>query len=132
MIEKNPKSIFSDVTEIKATFRKKNIGNKNSNRKKGMDKEGFVKFISLLDESEALSGILIDSGIDLTNYESKYYEMVEILLESIFNQHQILYLQAYLYGKENFRNVPKVVDENGSIMEPENPEELWVAINKIQ
>lgn len=132
MIEKNPKSIFSDVTEIKATFRKKNIGNKNSNRKKGMDKEGFIKFISLLDESEALSGILIDSGIDLTNYESKYYEMVEILLESIFNQHQILYLQAYLYGKENFRNVPKVVDENGSILEPENPEELWVAINKIQ
>lgn len=93
-----------------------------------LDKDTFFSIVSLLEEIEEASEAVHESGIDLYLYESKFFSIIEILLNEILNDKQLSLLHQYIYG-EQLPNLP-VLNEKGETLDVETPEDLWEAINK--
>lgn len=96
-----------------------------------MDKETFCKIIVLLEDIEEASSEMLDMGVDLGPHEGRFYEIIEMLLNTILTSDQISLIHIYLFGDSYIEDIPTVLDKKGNITSPETPEELWDAINSL-
>lgn len=97
-----------------------------------LDKKTFVKIVSLLENVEEANQELFDIGIDVSMHESRFFEIIDLLLSKFLTKLQLAYLQVYLYGNEFLEDVPVLTNEKGEHISPETPEELWIALNKLK
>lgn len=91
-------------------------------------KKLFIDTINLLEEIEEKSGELFEAGIDLSVYETLFFQVIENLLYTIYNDKQVNLIHSYIYGEPLSDKIPQPVDKTGKVLEPETPEELWNAI----
>lgn len=91
-------------------------------------KKLFIDTINILEEIEEKSGELFEAGIDLSVYETLFFQVIENLLYTIYNDKQINLIHSYIYGEPLSDKIPQPVDRTGKVLEPETPEELWNAI----
>ena len=97
-----------------------------------LDKKTFVRIVNILEELEETNQELFDSGIDVSMHESRFFEIIDLLLGKFLTKLQLAYLQVYLYGSEFLEDIPVLTNEKGEPVEPETPEELWTALNKLK
>lgn len=91
-------------------------------------KKLFIDTISILEDIEEKSGELFQAGIDLSVYETLFFQVIENLLYTIYNDKQVNLIHSYIYGEPLTDKIPQPVDKSGKVLDPETPEELWNAI----
>jgi len=91
-------------------------------------KKLFIESINILEEIEEKSGELFEAGIDLSVYETLFFQVIENLLYTIYNENQVNLIHSYIYGVSMSEETKQPVDKTGKIILPETPEELWNGI----
>tara|TARA_E500000318_G_scaffold56329_1_gene52411 strand:- start:105 stop:515 length:411 start_codon:yes stop_codon:yes gene_type:complete len=91
-------------------------------------KKLFIESINILEEIEEKSGELFEAGIDLSVYETLFFQVIENLLYTIYNENQVNLIHSYIYGVSMSEEAKQPVDKTGKIILPETPEELWNGI----
>lgn len=91
-------------------------------------KKLFIDTINILEEIEEKSGELFEAGIDLSVYETLFFQVIENLLYTIYNENQVNLIHSYIYGESMSEEAKQPVDKTGKIILPETPEELWNGI----
>ena len=91
-------------------------------------KKLFIDTINILEEIEEKSGELFEAGIDLSVYETLFFQVIENLLYTIYNENQVNLIHSYIYGVSMSEEANQPVDKTGKIILPETPEELWNGI----
>jgi hypothetical protein len=89
-------------------------------------KKLFIESINILEEIEEKSGELFEAGIDLSVYETLFFQVIENLLYTIYNENQVNLI--HIYGVSMSEEAKQPVDKTGKIILPETPEELWNGI----
>ena len=95
-------------------------------------KKLFIDTINILEEIEEKSGELLEAGIDLSVYETLFFQVIENLLYTIYNDKQINLIHSYIYGEPLSDKIPQPVDKTGKVLEPETPEQLWNALQILR
>ena len=91
-------------------------------------KKLFIDTINILEEIEERSGELFNAGIDLSLYETLFFQVIENLFYTIYNEKQVNVIHSYIYGVPLSDKIPQPVNKEGKVLEPDTPEELWNAI----
>ena len=91
-------------------------------------KKLFIDAITILEEIEEKSSELFEAGIDLSVYETLFFQVIENLLYTIYNDNQVNLIHSYIYGEPLSDKIPQSVDKSGKVLDPETPEELWNGI----
>ena len=88
-------------------------------------KKLFIDTINILEDIEEKSGELFQAGIDLSVYETLFFQVIENLLYTIYNDKQVNLIHSYIYGDPLTDKIPQPVDKSGKVLDPETPEEVW-------
>jgi hypothetical protein len=119
---------FNLLTSIK----KKSLDEVVADLSEGVDdtpqKKLFIDTINILEEIEERSGELFEAGIDLSLYETLFFQVIENLFYTIYNEKQVNVIHSYIYGEPLSDRIPQPVNKEGKVLEPDTPEELWNAI----
>lgn len=97
-------------------------------------REKFEKIIQTLQEIE-IRGILLatDLRLDFTSYDEKFYKVIDSLIEMQFGKEAAELIFFYLYERENpDGTVNDLIDEEGSIVPLNNPNDLWQLVKLSQ
>ena len=120
---------FNLLTSIKKKTLSKIKADLSNNSEDSPGKKLFLETITLLEEIEERSGELFEAGIDLSAYETLFFQVIENLFFTIYNEKQINLIHSYIYGEPLSDSIPLPVDKYGKVLEPETPEELWNALH---
>jgi hypothetical protein len=97
-------------------------------------REKFEKIIQTMQEIE-VRGILLatDLRLDFTTYDEKFYKVIDSLIEMQFGKETAELIFFYLYERENpDGTVNDLIDEEGTIVPLNNPNDLWQLIKISQ
>jgi len=97
-------------------------------------RERFEKIIQTMQEIE-IRGILLatDLRLDFTSYDEKFYKVIDSLIEMQFGKETAELIFFYLYERENpDGTVNDLIDEEGTIVPLNNPNDLWQLIKISQ
>lgn len=98
------------------------------------NKEIFEKIIMTLEELDVRSYIL-ENDLDLvvSKYESKFYAVIDSLIEISFGPKITELIMFYLYERKNDNGtLSSLTDDTGRIIPLENPTDLWNLIQAIK
>jgi hypothetical protein len=101
-----------------------------------MEKKLFVESITLLREIEDRRDFMeSELGLDMSQYEEKFLQVIENLFKVHFNKEQFALIQYYIY------QVPTIMDWDGKLdlsdgkemitVDFETPEQVWNVITSI-
>ncbi len=101
-----------------------------------MEKKLFVESITLLREIEDRRDFMeSELGLDMSQYEEKFLQVIENLFKVHFNKEQFALIQYYIY------QVPTIADWDGKLdlsdgkemitVDFETPEQVWNVITSI-
>ena len=101
-----------------------------------MKKELFVSVLKTLKEIEDRREFLgSELGMDLSEYESKYFEVIENLLRMSFNKHQIFLIELYMYDlpidQDWDGTITVTVGKNEEKVTFKTPEDVWQAMQRF-
>lgn len=101
-----------------------------------MKKELFVSVLKTLKEIEDRREFLgSELGMDLSEYESKYFEVIENLLRMSFNKHQIFLIELYMYDlpidQDWDGTITVTVGKNEEKVAFKTPEDVWQAMQRF-
>ena len=97
-------------------------------------RERFEKIIQTMQEIE-VRGILLatDLRLDFTTYDEKFYKVIDSLIEMQFGKETAELIFFYLYERENpDGTVNDLIDEEGTIVPLNNPNDLWQLVKISQ
>ena len=97
-------------------------------------RERFEKIIQTMQEIE-IRGILLatDLRLDFTTYDEKFYKVIDSLIEMQFGKEAAELIFFYLYERENpDGTVNDLIDEEGSIVPLNSPNDLWQLVKISQ
>jgi hypothetical protein len=97
-------------------------------------RERFEKIIQTMQEIE-IRGILLatDLRLDFTTYDEKFYKVIDSLIEMQFGKEASELIFFYLYERENpDGTVNDLIDEEGTIVPLNNPNDLWQLVKISQ
>lgn len=97
------------------------------------DMEMFIYIITLLEQIESRSTLLnADFSLDLTNYDSSYYEIIDKLLELQYGKPATDLIHFYLYDRINMDgSINDLINEHGEIVPLSNATDLWYMVKEI-
>lgn len=95
-------------------------------------KKLFIDTINILEEIEERSGELFNAGIDLSLYETLFFQVIENLFYTIYNEKQVNVIHSYIYGEPLSDRIPQPVNKEGKVLEPDTPEQLWLAVQILR
>ena len=101
-----------------------------------IEKKLFIESITLLREIEDRRDFMeSEIGLDMSQYEEKFLQVIENLFKVHFNKEQFALIQYYIY------QVPTIVDWDGKLdlsdgkemitVDFETPEQVWNVITSI-
>lgn len=123
---------FNLLTSIKKKSLDKVVADLSGPVEDTPQKKLFIDTINILEEIEEKSGELFEAGIDLSVYETLFFQVIENLLYTIYNDKQINLIHSYIYGEPLSDKIPQPVDKTGKVLEPETPEQLWNALQILR
>lgn len=101
-----------------------------------MEKELFIQSIELLVEIDDRGTFLAEElGLDLINYEDKFYKVIENLFRLHYSPIQIKFIELYLARKEisDFEGTVDVTEGKKKEKHSFNsPQDLWAVISKFK
>lgn len=99
-----------------------------------INRESFEKIILLLDEVQT-RGVLLhaDLGLDYSNYDEKFYEIIDRLFTMHFGKEAAEIVFFYTYERLNSDgSINELVDENNQTVVLNTPTDLWYLVNHIK
>ena len=99
-----------------------------------INRESFEKIILLMDQIQT-RGVLLqaDLGLDYSNYDEKFYEIIDRLFQIHFGREAAEIIFFYAYERLNpDGSVNELVDENNQAIILNNPTDLWYLVNHIK
>ena len=99
-----------------------------------LNRESFEKIILLMEEIQT-RGVLLqaDLGLDYSNYDEKFYEIIDRLFQMHFGREAAEVIFFYAYERINpDGSVNELVDENEQVITLTNPTDLWYLVNHIK
>ena len=101
-----------------------------------MEKELFIQSIELLVEIDDRGTFLAEElGLDLINYEDKFYKVIENLFRLHYSHIQIKFIELYLARKEinDFEGTVEVTEgKKKEKMSFDSPQDLWMVVSKFK
>ncbi len=99
-----------------------------------VNRESFEKIILLMEEIQT-RGVLLqaDLGLDYSNYDEKFYEIIDRLFTIHFGKEAAEIIFFYTYERINpDGSVNELIDENNQIVILNKPTDLWYLVNHIK
>lgn len=99
-----------------------------------LNRESFEKIIFLMEEIQT-RGVLLqaDLGLDYSNYDEKFYEIIDRLFQMHFGREAAEVIFFYAYERINpDGSVNELVDENNQVITLSSPTDLWFLVNHIK
>jgi hypothetical protein len=124
-------AILKDVFTFNAVIKKEIV-----NITQDMEKLLFVEIIKLLQEIDERNDVIGSLGLDLSEYDNLYYELIQNLLKLHFTDSQIEIINFFVYqlpvqetfdGKIEVKKGRKTVEIAFS-----TPEDLWQALQYLK
>ena len=99
-----------------------------------VNRESFEKTILLMDEIQTRGALLhADLGLDYSNYDEKFYEIIDRLFTIHFGKEAAEIIFFYTYERLNpDGSVNELIDENNQIVILNTPTDLWYLVNHIK
>jgi hypothetical protein len=99
-----------------------------------LDRESFEKIIFLMEEIQTRGVLLqVDLGLDYSDYDEKFYEIIDRLFQIHFGREAAEMIFFYAYERINpDGSVNELVDENNQIVALNSPTDLWYLVNHIK
>lgn len=99
-----------------------------------VQKEKFEKMIRTLEQIEVRSMILgNDLNIDLTDYDQKFYDVIDTLMDIHYGKEPCELIFFYLYERVSpDGSINQLTDDNNNVMLLNSPEDLWALIKMVQ
>jgi len=97
-------------------------------------RESFEKIILLMDQIQT-RGVLLHAelGLDYSNYDEKFYEIIDRLFTMHFGREAAEVIFFYIYERQNpDGSVNELIDQNNEVVILQNPTDLWYLINHIK
>lgn len=120
----------------KASYRVKPVSI-NLTKSKKMDRRSFRKIILALREIDERRDFMeSEIGLDMTQYEDKFFNIIEDLLKVVFNKSQLALIQMYLYqlfpDKEWDGKITVQIGKEEKEVNFKTVEEVWNVIKKFE
>jgi hypothetical protein len=99
-----------------------------------VNRESFEKTILLMDQIQT-RGVLLHAelGLDYSNYDEKFYEIIDRLFQIHFGREAAEIIFFYTYERINpDGSINELVDENDQIITLTSPTDLWYLVNHIK
>jgi hypothetical protein len=99
-----------------------------------VQRESFEKIILLMDQIQT-RGVLLHAelGLDYSNYDEKFYEIIDRLFAMHFGREAAEVIFFYIYERQNpDGSVNELKDQNNEVIILQNPTDLWYLINHIK
>ena len=107
--------------------------------KEAMTKELFIEIVKLLKEiDDRTNFVASEIGMDTTQYEDKFFRVIENLMRIAFNREQVFLIELYLneidYNdkQEWDGNISVTVEKKEQKIAFRTPEDVWEAIQKFK
>lgn len=99
-----------------------------------MNRERFEKIIQTLEEVEVRAMILgNDLKLDFTEYDEKFYFVIDSLFHMHFGKEGAEVIFFYLYDRINPDGTPNgLMNDDGDVIELTSPNDLWHLLKAIQ
>lgn len=127
------RQILKDVIPLKYRIREV------PRNKEAMTKELFIEIVKLLKEiDDRTSFVASEIGMDTTQYEDKFFRVIENLMRIAFNKEQVFLIELYLNeidynDKEEWDgNISVTVEKKEQKIAFRTPEDVWEAIQKFK
>ena len=120
----------------KASYRIKPVSI-NLTKSKKMDRRSFRKIILALREIDERRDFMeSEIGLDMTQYEDKFFNIIEDLFKVVFNKSQLALIQMYLYqlfpDKEWDGKITVQIGKEEKEVNFKTVEEVWNVIKKFE
>lgn len=127
------RQVLKDVIPLK--YRIKEV----PRNKEAMTKELFIEIVKLLKEiDDRTNFVASEIGMDTTQYEDKFFRVIENLMRIAFNREQVFLIELYLNeidynDKEEWDgNISVTVEKKEQKIAFRTPEDVWEAIQKFK
>jgi len=107
--------------------------------REAMTKELFIEIVKLLKEiDDRTNFVASEIGMDTTQYEDKFYRVIENLMRIAFNKEQVFLIELYLNeidynDKEEWDgSISVTVEKKEQKIAFRTPEDVWEAIQKFK
>ena len=127
------RQILKDVIPLK--YRIKEV----PRNREAMTKELFIEIVKLLKEiDDRTNFVASEIGMDTTQYEDKFYRVIENLMRIAFNREQVFLIELYLNeidynDKEEWDgSISVTVEKKEQKIAFRTPEDVWEAIQKFK
>lgn len=125
------KEVIKDAYSINASIKKETV-----NISQDMEKLLFVEIIKILQELDERSEVLSSLGLDLTEYENMYYDLIQNLLKLHFSDGQIEIINYFVYQlplQESFEGRLEIKKGRKTVeYDFRTPEDLWAVLQQLK
>lgn len=99
-----------------------------------INREHFEKCILLMDEIQTRGMLLhADLGLDYSQYDEKFYEVIDRLFQMNFGKEASEIIFFYIYERQNpDGTINELLDQNDQIIPLNSPSDLWYLVNHIK
>lgn len=99
-----------------------------------INREHFEKCILLMDEIQTRGMLLhADLGLDYSQYDEKFYEVIDRLFQMNFGKEASEVIFFYIYERQNpDGTINELLDQNDQIIPLNSPSDLWYLVNHIK
>ena len=99
-----------------------------------INRELFEKIILTMDEIQT-RGVLLHAelGLDYSNYDEKFYEIIDRLFAMHFGREAAEVIFFYVYERQNpDGSINELIDQNNEVILLQSPTDLWYLVNHIK
>jgi hypothetical protein len=127
-----------ELTNILQTYFNVKLQIQSTTRKSSQDMEKllFTEVVRMLQDLRDRSEVLAEMGLDLTEYETAYYNLIQNLLRMNFSDAQIGILNFFIYklpDQEDFTGMLEVRKGRKVIQHAfTTPEDLWEVLKFLK
>lgn len=99
-----------------------------------INREHFEKCILLMDEIQTRGMLLhADLGLDYSQYDEKFYEVIDRLFQMNFGKEASEIIFFYIYERQNpDGTINELLDQNDQVIPLNSPSDLWYLVNHIK
>ena len=125
------KEVIKDAYGFNASIKKRTV-----NINQDMEKLLFVEIIKILQELDERSEVLGSLGLDLTEYDNMYYDLIQNLLKLHFTDGQIEIINYFVYQlplQESFEGRLELKKGRKTVeYDFRTPEDLWTVLQQLK
>jgi hypothetical protein len=131
MSEEHAKGVKQSIESI---IRTDTVLRRKKKSEDDLNRESFEKLIRTMEEIQVRDALMLaELGLDYSDYNEKFYEVIDRLFSLYFGEQASEVIFFYIYERINpDGSVNDLVDQEGKIVPLDSPSDLWYLVNYIK